>query len=758
MDELEEFRAIFFQECLELLTALEDSLALIESGEATPDTIHAAFRAIHSIKGGAGAFGFDGMVGFCHIFESVLDRLRNEKIENTPDLIRLMLRSKDVVTGLVEKAQAGDNDLEMVGADVKVALQYVLDNGVCAPSGVVLSAPVVSAPAEKAPEANEKKVEATEKKTDPAPAEVAPEPDMPQERDVIITFKPDQDILRLAIEPLTLVKGLKNLSSLNTKVIDNELPENLSEYDPNWCYLSWKFTAWTDAPRDAIEDIFIFAREFSSVEIEDTGESSDSEDERSGLIANLSQPASEIQVVAEPVATSPSTPVVPEPVTTSPSEPVVSAPKPASPAPEASEKRPTATATKPTITLRVDLPRIDRLVNMVGETVITQAVLAQQALTLSPESHPGLIHAIESLSRQTRELQESVMAIRAQPVKSVFQRMNRLVRELSTSLGKEARLVIFGEQTEIDSTVIEELADPLTHMIRNSMDHGLEATAEDRIKAGKPAEGTIRLSAEHRSSRIIITISDDGRGINREVVLRKAMEKGLVPADAKLSVEEIENLIFAPGFSTADVISNVSGRGVGMDVVRRNIQALGGRVGISSNPGKGTVFTMTLPLTLAVMDGMIIRAGHENFVIPITSIVEALRMKDCERSYLPNGEEVFSMRGQYIRLINLGSALNLELGSEDTQIIVVETEALGRVGLVVDDLLGQQQVVIKSLEVNYRRVEGISGATILGDGKVALILDVDTIASMVKTNICGGLSSNSSINFNNTSIQSMEIH
>jgi two-component system chemotaxis sensor kinase CheA len=266
-------------------------------------------------------------------------------------------------------------------------------------------------------------------------------------------------------------------------------------------------------------------------------------------------------------------------------------------------------------------------------------------------------------------------------------------------------------------------------MIRNAMDHGMETPAE-RIALGKPEEGTIKLSAEHRSSRIVITVTDDGRGINREKVLERAIERGLIAADAKPTIEEIENMIFLPGFSTADVISSVSGRGVGMDVVRRNIQALGGRVFISSTPGRGSIFTMALPLTLAVLDGMVIRVGTENFIIPITSIIEASRTDAHAFQTLPNGARVIKMRGDYIRVINLGNALNIPLSSERPQVLVVETEAYGQVGMLVDDLIGQQQIVIKSLETHYRRVEGISGATILGDGRVALILDTDSIAAM----------------------------
>lgn len=697
MDDLEEFRLIFFQECQELLQALEESLSSVEDGDYDNDTINAAFRAIHSIKGGAGAFGFDGMVSFCHSFENVLDQVRNDKIELDSNMLKLALRSKDIVADLVEAAQAGSDNLANMGLDVLKELEYTLEHMKAPIAGSLGKADAPAA----APKAEEKPAETAEEATEE-------EDDAPQERDVIITFKPEADLIRAAIEPLTIIENLYELGAVNVDIIDNNIP-TLESFRADQCYLSWKFTLYTAADMEEIEDAFFFAKEYAEITYEDlkAEEENTTETEaktEEGSKAEEDKPAVEVA----PVEVAPAIDTQKE---------------------EAKKEEPKKAPTKAPITLRVDLQRIDRLVNMVGETVITQSVLAQQASTLSPEQHGGLLHAIESLSRQTRELQESVMSIRAQPVKNVFSRMNRLVRELSMSLEKEVKLVVIGEQTEVDTTVIEELADPLVHMIRNSMDHGMESP-DEREAAGKPREGTIKLSAEHRSGRIVITITDDGRGINREKVLSIAKQKGLVPEDAQPTPEEIENMIFLPGFSTADKVSSVSGRGVGMDVVRRNIQALGGRVFISSTPGRGTIFTMALPLTLAVLDGMVIRVGSENYIIPITSIIEASRIDSHQLSVLPNGTRVINMRGQYVRMINLGSALDVDLSAENPQVIIVETEAYGQVGLLVDDLIGQQQIVIKSLETNYSRVEGISGATILGDGKVALILDTDATAAM----------------------------
>ena len=382
--------------------------------------------------------------------------------------------------------------------------------------------------------------------------------------------------------------------------------------------------------------------------------------------------------------------------------------------------------------IRVELDRVDRLVNMVGELVISQAMLRQQVENLIPEDSHVMAQGFEDLSAHTRELQESVMAIRMQPVKSVFARIPRMVRELSARLGKKVDLITQGEMTEVDKTVIEQLMDPLTHMIRNSLDHGIE-TQEERAKSGKPERAAIKLSAEHRSGRIQIEVSDDGKGINRQRIVEKAVQKGLLSSDHDLSDEEIDNLIFAPGFSTADEVSDVSGRGVGMDVVRRNIVSLGGRISVFSTPGEGTRFLMSLPLTLAVLDGMIIRCGQEKYIIPLTSVIESIHPIAEELQPLVNGAMMVSMRGQYIRIVNLYKLFNIKGAVTDAAqglVVIVETERYGHVGILVDELLGQQQVVIKSLEENYDPIDGVAAATILGNGKVALILDVDGLADM----------------------------
>jgi len=422
---------------------------------------------------------------------------------------------------------------------------------------------------------------------------------------------------------------------------------------------------------------------------------------------------------------------VPAPEPVAAAAPVAVAPAPA-PKAAAPAPAPAAAAAPQSIgaggqTIRVDLEKLDRLVNLVGELVITQAMLAQK-LSLN-----GLaaMNELTDLDQLTRELQDSAMSIRAQPIKSVFSRVPRIVRELEQQTGKQVVLDVEGEMTELDKTVVERIGEPLTHLIRNAIDHGLEST-EDRLAAGKAAQGVVRLSAEHRSGKILICVSDDGAGINRQRVRQKAVDRGLIAPDANLSDEEIDNLIFAPGFSTAETVTNVSGRGVGMDVVRKNVEALGGRISIQSRPGHGSTFTLALPLTLAILDGMIVSVGSQTYVIPLTHIVESLRPQAHELKSLRSGKQMLNVRGTFLPIQPVGQRLGIDAvpNPTDAVLIVVDTETNGQSVLMVDAILDQRQVVIKSLETNYRPVEGLAGATILGDGRVALILDVESLTAL----------------------------
>lgn len=649
---LAQFRKTYFEECAELLDALQSNLDLLSNGSGDEETLNAIFRAVHSIKGGAGAFSLNELVAFSHVFESLLDAMREQKISATQDVTQMLLRASDALADFVNAARNEQPLATDFAADIVNAMEEAL-----------LGASDPHAPSVQ---------------SRPAPDGA----DVSGERRYRIAFTPHTEMLQKANEPLLLIRQLRKLGGLKVEVDSSRVPP-LDLIEAEAAYLSWVFELDTGAPQSAIHEVFEFVEDDCELKIEVMSDS----------------------CIAAPVAG----------LATNPAKSAA-----------AKSADPSDVPVTPTQSIRVDVDKVDRLVNLIGELVITQAMLTEQGTLLPVDQYPALIQGIEALAQGARELQESVMAIRAQPVKSVFARMPRIVRDLAATLGKEVRIVTAGEMTEIDKTVIEQLNDPLTHMIRNALDHGIEGP-DARVAAGKPRQGTINLSAAQRSGRIVIEVSDDGRGLNREKVLAKAQDRGLVAAGATLSDEEIDNLIFLPAFSTADVVSNISGRGVGMDVVKRNVQSLGGRITVQSRFGAGSRFTLSLPLTLAVLDGMVVSVGKETFIIPLTAIIESLRPQAADIHPVVGRGLVLALRGEYLPLTHLHRCFAISGAITDPCrgiVIIVESESSGRVGVMVDELLGQQQVVVKSLEANYESVDGISGATILGNGRVALILDI----------------------------------
>ena len=678
-DDDEDFEALFFTECEELLSDLQEHLDLLHSGNGDQETLNAAFRAVHSVKGGAAAFGFDSLISFAHKFESVMDLARSDELDLTPEVCQLLLRSGDVMESLIEKARVGDNTPSEAMEKVLLELTDLL-----APDG---SAPASAPPAE---------VETKAEEPEDAPLE---EPE-DQNRTVEVVFKPDSGFFRTGHDVLKLIGNAKALGLTRTEIQGDVLP--LPEFSLDECTLSWRLFFETELESAKLEEFLLVYEAAATWEIlEEATEAPEPEQVEEKEPEPVEAPEPEQQKKAE-------------------------APKPQK------QTKPAANTKKPSgsKSLRVELARVDRLVNLVGEIVITQAALAQKLGEAGPSVDLEVEHSVEAMSRQTRDLQESVMAIRAQPVKSVFSRMPRVVRDLADKLGKDVRLELSGEQTEVDTTVIEELAEPLTHMLRNSMDHGLESP-DEREKVGKSRTGVIKLAAEHRGERVILTISDDGRGINREVVHRKALERNLVSEEDDLTPDDIDQLIFHAGFSTAEAVSSVSGRGVGMDVVKRKIQELGGRCWLKSEPGLGCTFTIALPLTLAVLEGMTIAVGEERYILPLSNVVEALRLETAELHEMPNNTKVLSRRGEYLPVLSIRDALKVSENMRPEELaIIVDTESDGHVALLIDELIGQRQVVLKSLEANYHRVDGVSGATILGDGRVALILDVPNLVNL----------------------------
>jgi two-component system chemotaxis sensor kinase CheA len=505
-----------------------------------------------------------------------------------------------------------------------------------------------------------------------------------------IELSPHESLFTTGNEPLLILRELERLGRATIQANIHRVPP-FTALNPSVCYIAWSIALVTSRSEADVREVFEFVENHCDLKITHDA-AKDNE---------LETPI--LQVAAE-TNTKPFT----------------------------SEDK-TARSTQ-TTSIRVDLDKVDKLVNMIGELVITEAMLKAQARDFAVEKHAGLMRGIEELSQHTRELQEAVMSVRMQPVKSIFSRMPRIVRDLSAQLGKDIRLETSGENTEVDKTVIEQLSDPLTHMIRNSIDHGVE-TPEIRLANGKPPQGVIHLSANHRGGRIIIEIADDGAGINRARVLSKAREKGLIPSDVTPSDDEIDNMIFMAGFSTAEKVTNVSGRGVGMDVVKRNIEGMGGTVRVRNHPKKGSLFSVSLPLTLAILDGMIVRVGEETYIVPITNIIETLRPKPDEVRRVEGHSDVINVRGEFVSVIYLHRIFNIRNAQSDpSQALVVLVES-GRekIGLIVDELIGQQQVVIKSLEANADPVQGISGATILGDGRVSLILEINDLANLCHT-------------------------
>jgi two-component system, chemotaxis family, sensor kinase CheA len=716
MASLDQLKQTFFEECDEALQQLEAGLTEIREGHSSDDTINAVFRGVHSVKGGAGIFGFEALVGFAHVFETVLDGLRRGSLTATPETLDVLLSASDVLSDLVQMSRAGEAITPGFGSECRAALEHIIEGDKAGAGAEDDNAP---APADF------DGIDFTPVRVgEDFPSDVVAE----TVRSFAITFRPKHEMLKKANEPLYILRNLRKLGTLDLVAHTDNLP-GLAELEPDFPYVWWTGTLQTSATRALIDEVFEFVVDDCDLEIIETNPASGP----SGLPKDTGAPAFPVQeqtVVAPPLAPDLHPDVH---IGKAPSVAAVSEGGETAGAPRSPSAKPAATTT------RIELERIDRVVNMVGELVIAQAMLGQIVQDLPEGTSGRLSQILEEVIHHTRELKDSVMSMRAQPVGSVFQRMPRLVRELSTKTSKKVRLEMVGETTEVDRSIIERLGDPLTHIIRNSVDHGIESPA-DRLAAGKNEEGTIRLSAEHRGGRIVIEVKDDGAGINSDRVLKKAREKGLVGADAVLSEDEIGNLIMLPGFSTAEAVSDISGRGVGMDVVRSNIQDIGGRISLKSERGRGMTIQLALPLTLAVMDGMVIKTGQQTYVMPLSTIVECLRPAKSDVSNLIGTRGMLQLRGEFVPLVHLGDLLEIgsAVGDSGESVVIITDAGEGsRFGLVVDELCGHQQVVIKSIEESYGSVPGIAAATILGNGRVAFILDVEKLSDLAGSSPLG---------------------
>ncbi|OOG66685.1 chemotaxis protein CheA [Sinorhizobium sp. A49] len=744
--DMNEIKEIFFQECEEQLAELESGLLKLNDGDRDPETVNAVFRAVHSIKGGAGAFGLDDLVSFAHVFETTLDCVRSNRLDPGPEVLKVMLKSADVLADLTNAARDGGSVDEARSRQLIKELE-ALANGEVPQASAVAEPVAKAAPVVAAPVVNDEGFQPVAFSFDDFETD---EPALMEMPTYEIVFKPKSDLYAKGNDATLLLRDLSRLGEMSIHCDMDALP-TLDRLSPETAYFSWKVSLKTDKGEDAIRTVFEFAEWDCDLDVSlVSGDAAPAGEELPmqpvpfdlsilddepvgpiGVIEEEEQLAAQQEIRNAAVAAAGTASNVLQMAQSAARAPAEKSAGAAASAAAQSAAAQQAAASAATPTIRVDLDRVDRLINLVGELVINQAMLSQSVIENDANGTSSINMGLEELQQLTREIQDSVMAIRAQPVKPVFQRMSRIVREIADMTGKSVRLITEGENTEVDKTVIDKLAEPLTHMIRNAVDHGLE-TPEKRLAAGKSAEGTVRLTAKHRSGRIVIELADDGAGINREKVRQKAIDNDLIAADANLSDEEIDNLIFHAGFSTADKISDISGRGVGMDVVKRSIQALGGRINISSKPGHGSVFTMSLPLTLAVLDGMVVTVANQTLVVPLTAIVETLQPEAAAIHSFGSNQRLISIRNSFCPLVDVGRILNFRASQADPVegvALLVESEGGGQRALMVDAIQGQRQVVIKSLEANYTHVPGIAAATILGDGRVALILDVDTIVA-----------------------------
>jgi len=705
--DMSQFHEAFFEESFEGLEIMESELLTLDVGEGDVEIINTIFRAAHSIKGGAGTFGFMNVSEFTHVMETLLDEMRDGSRAVTQFAVDSLLESVDVLRSMLEAAR----DKTEVDEDMVAARYAVLNNILKDDAGGASSADDASTEAASAPLANEQ----------------------PGEALWTIGFVPHADLLMAGNDPVRMFRALSELGELEANVDLEKLPP-FDELAPEDLCLSWQLTLTGDVTRSAIEEVFEWVEDDCDLTISSSADNAQAES------PTIVEPAVPVEAIPEAAPA----PVEPS-VTKAPSD------SPVAKKPAAKPKKATESAS-----IRVGIDKIDEIINLVGELVITQSMLDQagddleaNADTVGHDSESQKTNAdillrlskgLAQLERNTRELQDGVMRIRMLPISFVFSRMPRLVHDLTSKLNKKVELVLSGEETELDKTVMENIGDPLVHLVRNALDHGVE-TPDIRRAAGKDETGVLSLNAYHQGGNIIIEIKDDGAGINKQKVRNKAIEKGIISETDKLSDDEINNLIFAPGFSTADVVSDVSGRGVGMDVVKTSINKLGGRVVVQSEEGKGSVFTIRLPLTLAILDGQLVTVGAESYVIPLIAIIESLQVDRAQINAVAGKAEVYKLRDQYIPIMRARAVFGLEDSTDDLHdslMVVVEVDG-SPIGIIVDELQGQQQVVIKSLETNYRKVETMSGATILGDGTVALIWDVNGMVRLHNMKLNNGL-------------------
>jgi len=689
--DLSQFYQVFFEEAGENLDNMEQLLLNVNVDAADDEELNAIFRCAHSIKGGAATFGFSDVAELTHIMETLLDKLRRHELQPTTQMIDILLQAGDALKGLLAR-HAGTSTEQVESEGLVAGIRTLVDGGTL--SGTPAPAPKAAAAA-------------------PAPKAAAPAP----------ALKTGVRELELVVGPLDNPDQANNLLELFKEITDLGTIEMLDGGQAADGMRRFKIV--TGSSDNDLLDLFTFHVSREQVKLIPFGQGFGFHEGAPGAPpaeAPRSDPGYGFFDDAPGSPQASSSAAAPAPAPEAPKQAaVVATAKPAA------APKPAAAAAGDQSTLRVSIEKVDQLINLVGELVITQAMLAQNSRNVDPGLYQQLTSGLADLERNTRDLQEAVMSIRMIPMSVVFNRFPRMLRDLAAKLGKKVELVTQGEATELDKGLVEKITDPLTHLVRNSCDHGIDMPA-DRIAKGKPEQGTITLVASHQGGSIVIEVRDDGRGLNRQKLISKAQEKG-IEADESMSDTDVWNLIFAPGFSTADQVTDVSGRGVGMDVVKKNITSLGGHVEIDSAEGYGMKVSVRLPLTLAIMDGMSVGVGDEVYILPLNSVVESSQVKADTVKTVAGSGRVVEVRGEVMPVIELEKVFEVprfDFEHVSTIMVVVEAEG-GRVALLVDELLGQQQVVVKNLESNYRKVNDVSGATIMGDGRVALILDIGSL-------------------------------
>ena len=674
--DVSQFHQVFFEESFEGLDIMESGLLNLDLGAADAEAINTIFRAAHSIKGGGGTFGFVEISDFTHVMETLLDEMRDGRRKVTREGVNLLLESVDCLREMLTATQAGEELDHARISGTKRQLDDLLGDG----HAVV-------------------------------PPDECDTAQAPHAAGWRVRFRPHAHMLRTGNEPLRMFRELASLGSFRCKVDTSGMP-SFADLDPESCFLAWELVLAGEMGQHEVAEVFEWVDGDCDLEIMPLKDLDGSpvKDER---ISTAQEPPDRQQNATAGLA----------PVPDAPERRVGD--RRNGEDRRRTDRRRSAGAQDGGGSIRVSTEKIDGLINTVGELVITQSMLSQLGELFDTENGEKLRMGLEQLGRNTRELQESIMQVRMLPISFSFNRFPRLVHDLSQKLNKKVELKLSGEQTELDKTVLEKIGDPLVHLVRNSLDHGIELP-DVRKAAGKNEIGILHLNAYHQGGNIVIEITDDGAGLNEQRILAKARERGVVGPDEELTQDRVYDLIFQPGFSTVEQVSDLSGRGVGMDVVRRNIKDLGGTVEVRTRAGEGSTFTIRLPLTLAILDGQLVRVGGQTYIVPLISIIESLQVRPNEIKAIAGRAELYRLREEYIPITRLYEVFGIEPDSTELHkgLIVIVEGGGEKAGLFVDELLGQQQVVIKSLETNYQRVCGISGATILGDGTVALILDI----------------------------------